>query len=284
MESEGLDISAAASYSGFGVTASASSQSDTEKKQAESFKHHSSEQLVYSFGASPPADIKVSTWLDSVKTNPVPISIKLQQLDTLFEDSRYGQVISEKLGSTQIKNDVQQDLKQFIDSYCKRLHDEGKVASCSIPDPDPPFPSVGLRALYRFYKKGDHMASTSSNCEGYTMESKLGCVADGAMPGTKQLYRCKFGSDHFTTTDVNCENTGSTGQSLGWIWTSPQESATLQLHRCRKGGDHFDSLDSECEGRQVEDPLGYLSDCSRPPSPPSVQDKMPDIGSLRSLV
>merc|ERR550537_1938708 len=74
-----------ASWSGFGVTASSNFMTNSQKTQASTFKSHTEEQSTYTIGAKPPDDDKASTWIQSIIENPAPITLRLTQLDTLFE-------------------------------------------------------------------------------------------------------------------------------------------------------------------------------------------------------
>eukprot|EP00756_Hemistasia_phaeocysticola_P025558 Hpha_TRINITY_DN16011_c5_g6::TRINITY_DN16011_c5_g6_i1::g.119658::m.119658 len=94
MLSEGLDIKVAASYSGYGATAAASTETDSQKKMAQTFSSKSSEQREYTMGAKPPSDGKPSTWVQSTIVSPAPMGVKLQQIDQLLDNSIYPQYAS----------------------------------------------------------------------------------------------------------------------------------------------------------------------------------------------
>lgn len=136
MLSDGLDISAAASYSGFGASAAGSVQVDSEKQQAHRFSSASSEQRMYSQGAKPPADGKTSTWIQETIGSPAPMYIKLEQLHTLLDDAKFP-----LLGAVRT---VKANLQQALKEYCEFLRSGSAVESCAAPDADPPFPQRGM--------------------------------------------------------------------------------------------------------------------------------------------
>jgi hypothetical protein len=131
MVQDGLDVKEAASASGFGVAVSESFETDSQKQMAAEFSKKCSDQKVYSIGAKPPSDDKAETWAQSTITSPAPISMKLEQLDGLFEQS-YG---------LQVSDQVRANMQTALEGYCEKLKSEGKVESCDAPDPDPPAPS-----------------------------------------------------------------------------------------------------------------------------------------------
>ncbi len=66
--------------------------------------------------------------------------------------------------------------------------------------------------LYRCYTRsvgsghlGKHFVTTSSNCDGYTIEGIYGYVYTSQATGTRPLYRMyhAWTGDHFTTYDLN---------------------------------------------------------------------------------
>ena len=125
MSEDIMDIKAAASYSGYGATASASFQSDSDKKTAEKFREASTSQKLYSIGAKPPADNKGLTWAQSAIQSPTPMSMRLAQIDSLVEDAA-----------------IAANLSAALSQYCEHLKDAGTVTSCDAPGPDPPFPAA----------------------------------------------------------------------------------------------------------------------------------------------
>ena len=66
--------------------------------------------------------------------------------------------------------------------------------------------------LYRCHSptSGDHMATTSSTCEGgdYVNEAPLGNLYTTMPPGGSAVYRCYVAPDHMVSTDPNCEAMG----------------------------------------------------------------------------
>jgi hypothetical protein len=131
MVQDGLDIKTAAKFSGYGATAKATFERETEEKMASEFASQCENQQLYTIGASPPEDHKVETWAQKTLTDPQPIKMKIESIDNLF-DERYGNA------DDQIRENVRTALKD----YCQKLMDEGVVQSCEAPgdDPLPPGP------------------------------------------------------------------------------------------------------------------------------------------------
>ena len=123
MESTGLDIKAAASFSAFGASASASHETDSQKKQAEAFSASTASQQIYSVGAKPPGDNKASSWVQESIISPAPISFELVPIDELIDDSA-----------------IKSNLQRALSGYCNKLKSQGIVKSCNPPPPDKPFP------------------------------------------------------------------------------------------------------------------------------------------------
>jgi len=132
MESMGLDISAGASYSAWGVSAAASVMSKDQKEKAEEFSSSSSEQLLYSLGAAPPEDGKALTWAQDTIKSPMPINLKLTPIIEIM-DGLYGIEVTAK---------VKSNFQKALDDYCSILQEKRLVGSCSAVGPDPPFPTA----------------------------------------------------------------------------------------------------------------------------------------------
>eukprot|EP00462_Mataza_sp_D1_P023527 CAMPEP_0175142926 /NCGR_PEP_ID=MMETSP0087-20121206/13106_1 /TAXON_ID=136419 /ORGANISM="Unknown Unknown, Strain D1" /LENGTH=447 /DNA_ID=CAMNT_0016426855 /DNA_START=99 /DNA_END=1439 /DNA_ORIENTATION=+ len=153
MLSTGLDIKAAASYSGFGATASGSHETDEQKKMSQTFSSASSEQLLYTIGAKPPADNKASTWIQSTTSTPAPIRLELRQLDSVLQDFEKDIVSSStRFYTLDTYAQVKANLQQALGNYCNYLKNQSMISDCNAPGPDPPFPSAdfpvaGLRQL-----------------------------------------------------------------------------------------------------------------------------------------
>ncbi|GAA2785207.1 LamG domain-containing protein [Crossiella cryophila] len=106
---------------------------------------------------------------------------------------------------------------------------------------------------------GDHLTSVGGVPTGYRAEWRMGILPFIPQPGTKALELCLDGTDAFTALETDCG--GKTKlRTLGWIHTEPpagKESA--RLLRCRlPNGERFDSTDPGCEGQTPDGVLGYL--------------------------
>jgi len=130
MLDQNINIKVAASYSAFGISASASHQHDDQKKMADTFRSYSAELHVYSVGAKPPADGTAATWAQSTLTSPAPMRTQLESLVTLVSDTR-----------------IKANLQTALDEYCGHLKKAGIVKTCDAPGKDPPFPQPSKPAV-----------------------------------------------------------------------------------------------------------------------------------------
>jgi len=146
MVENGFNINAGASFSAFGVTASADFMSDDDKKKAEEFSSKSTEQKIYTTGAAPPSDNNPMTWIQETKSSPAPMTLKLSSLVNLLDDA-YGVEVSDA---------VKANMQKALDEYCNHLYQENEVASCSAPGPDPDFPNPPLIRTWVDWSTNNH--------------------------------------------------------------------------------------------------------------------------------
>ena len=123
LESQNIDIRAAASASAFGISVSAKVQVEEDKTLAAQFRSEDIQRSVYTHGAAPPADGDPSTWASQTIESPAPISIELERLDSL---------------PLPISEAAMANLEQALDTYCAMLVGEGQIGSCDGPSESEP--------------------------------------------------------------------------------------------------------------------------------------------------
>lgn len=131
----GVNVKASASYSAWGASASVSTMTDKQRKDAEEYSKQSTSQSLYTVGALPPSDGKVETWVKDVVLEPMPLHYTLTSLDTVLTTSYFP---DDKHISIKNKN-----LQKALKAYCEQLQRDGHVKSCKPPPPDPPINAPG---------------------------------------------------------------------------------------------------------------------------------------------
>ena len=102
---------------------------DDKAKEAADFQSNCTSQIKYSSGKRPPSDGRPETWMEETPSDPEPLTLTLTPLDEIHGlDHVVYNVIVQNLGKF-LKND-----------YCLQLKNDGDVARCNAPGPDPPFP------------------------------------------------------------------------------------------------------------------------------------------------
>lgn len=120
MVETGADVSASAKY----CAIEASVDVNYDKKAAEEFKKATSEQSIYSRGSRPPKQGKIEDWLHQTFQEPFPISIKLATIYDLLDKDEV----------------IKHNLKNALETYCRKLKAIGALDSCEKLKPDPPLP------------------------------------------------------------------------------------------------------------------------------------------------
>ena len=115
-------------------------------------------------------------------------------------------------------------------------------------------------SLLRYYNGGDHFVTTARLTVGYLFEQSLGFMPLVPLPNTAHIFSCLVGGwDQMLSLDPNCESTQVLG-SIGYLFTTPPLMRPYNgVYRCYvpATGDHFASNDPKCEGTTVEGLLGY---------------------------
>lgn len=119
LQSEGVNVKAAAKYSAMSYSMGASLNLDKESEEKMSEFQSNAEQHVYSRGERPRDNDK--DWASTVAYNPSPVSFKVAPITDLYllpyvKDSR-----------------VVENLFQAMAEYCPRLQANGEVQDCSEP-------------------------------------------------------------------------------------------------------------------------------------------------------
>jgi hypothetical protein len=133
LESDGVTVSAAASYSGkfdLGLKTS----NTYEQEQAQKFNKQREEWSQVSIGSKPPADGKVSTWSQSCFNDPMPISYNLESIQHLFDE--------ELLPNEKNLIEKNKNMNKALREYCSFLKSNGEVDSCQEPGEDRGLPII----------------------------------------------------------------------------------------------------------------------------------------------
>jgi len=125
MISSGLNVSAAASSSSV-VSANGSLSSDTERRDAESFKRASIEQNHFNKGGTYYQD--PTTWMTSVREAPMPIYYELLPISDVLQPK----FMPSSINTTELAA-KRQGLEQALTTYCSTMVAAGEISSC---DPD----------------------------------------------------------------------------------------------------------------------------------------------------
>jgi len=129
MVSKGVNIGAAASYSGkFSV--GVSTMTDTQKTEAQSFKRETTEQNIYSIGKPPLANGDRDAWMQGTMEEPQPIWLRLEPMWEMRALKQY----------LKNKPTVLENIKMAIGGHCQSLKKQGVVSSCEGLPEDPSFP------------------------------------------------------------------------------------------------------------------------------------------------
>jgi len=191
----GFDIKTGASFSAFGVTASASYMSKDDKQKAQEFSSKSTEQKTYTIGAAPPSDNNPMTWVKETKASPAPMTLKLTSILSLFDDL-YGVKVSAA---------VKANMKKALDEYCNYLLDQNEVASCSAPAPDPPFPNPPLKRTWYDWATNNQNGNlnTIQECSEGEYVTKMKWEQEGNYGSIDLGFWCSDGNFYRMTGNLN---------------------------------------------------------------------------------
>lgn len=132
----GIDVEAAASYHGFGITAAAEVRTKKQIEMAEMFSDVKEEYVLSVMGTRPPKNASITDWSRDVIKEPMPIKYSLNVITALLVD-RYFK--DEKINNLkQIRKNMAQGLKD----YCLTLAGKKIIDDCNSPSPDPAPPKA----------------------------------------------------------------------------------------------------------------------------------------------
>lgn len=142
LESEGIDVSVAAKYSGL-VSVGVTSSTQVNTAVASAYNSQLTKRRTISSGSRPPADGNVGTWLSTSVNNPAPIGLTLKSLSELFTQSYFDASFANYKDLATIKT----NLDQAFESYCRHLQSitttQNLKPSCLPPNSDKIFGLVG---------------------------------------------------------------------------------------------------------------------------------------------
>jgi len=131
---------------------------DYNETERETFDRYTSEQLLYSRGAPPPADGQALTWASSTFDNPNVLSFTLDRIDNLY--------LLDYVSSGVVAN-----LGKALDGFCATLVAEGELEDCNLPPPDPPIPKPRIWSHWSNFGEGtDYRAQ---ECPEYSYVEKI---------------------------------------------------------------------------------------------------------------
>lgn len=164
MSSSNYVVQSGASASAWGASAAVDIMSEEEKKQAETFSSYSETQSTYTVGGEFPPDGSVTTWMNSCKDAPMPISYKLYDIPTILSPAFFPD--DENIFAKS------QALYEANMAYCAKQVEQGLVESCDALEPDPPFPPTSIMGgMYTVNDNGSGIANpytgTTSCLSGY---------------------------------------------------------------------------------------------------------------------
>merc|ERR1719341_1701259 len=119
MESEGFDVSAAASYSGFGFSVGAEFSMSSKQQSASSRFNEEVETYTTSVGSAVPQDGDAMTWASTVKDNPVPMGIQLIPISNVLKPQYTGEVFDQGFVDK---------FTEVLGGYCDYLKANGELA------------------------------------------------------------------------------------------------------------------------------------------------------------
>ena len=125
MISDGLNIGF---YAGFSALDAVNASFHYNNTESETFKKYVKEQNVYSRGAAPPGDLNPFTWVSNTYEEPMVLDMNIEPI--------YELPIQELVSSPSVLS----NLRQAVEEYCPKLLEEGKIASCELPNTDPSLP------------------------------------------------------------------------------------------------------------------------------------------------
>ena len=134
--SDGISVTAKASYSSLYSLSAGLGLSKSQIAKAKQFQNQA-ESSVISVGAPPPTNGKTMEWASKVKDTPVPVKYTLASIEELFSETY--------MKETNINYvTLQERIKNVKKKYCQELQRNGKVDSCQQVDDYKRFKKISL--------------------------------------------------------------------------------------------------------------------------------------------
>jgi len=143
LESMGIKVEVAASYSGFGITGAVDTRTEDQKKMAKTFDEKKEETKLSAIGSRPVQGGDWKAWLASVYADPMPLRYQLVQISEIFQQTFFKEVKFNK-----DLNKLRRNMDMALAGYCGYIKNKGLIDSCSAPGPDPPFPKHATSCRY----------------------------------------------------------------------------------------------------------------------------------------
>jgi len=86
MTEKGRSVEIGASATAYGFTVSSGYRNENERKDAEEFKKHSTNQRIFSIGEIPPKSGEALDWVQKAKSSPAPMRLKLIPISKILEN------------------------------------------------------------------------------------------------------------------------------------------------------------------------------------------------------
>eukprot|EP01126_Amoeba_proteus_P001912 TRINITY_DN10592_c0_g2_i4.p1 TRINITY_DN10592_c0_g2~~TRINITY_DN10592_c0_g2_i4.p1 ORF type:complete len:522 (-),score=74.41 TRINITY_DN10592_c0_g2_i4:155-1720(-) len=169
LESNGVTVSAAASYSG-AFSIGVKSLTDVQKEEAQKFDSEKTSWKAFSLGSKPPSDASVNSWAQQAIDQPAPIAYAIDSISSLLTTQNF----AENLFNITAKK---ANMDRALGEYCNYLQQIGQVTSCVGPSGDNSLPKI--KNSCRF---------CSNSCGGRWSEDLGTMSADSDWPAWSYTY------------------------------------------------------------------------------------------------
>ena len=225
MTESGVNVEAAASYTGKFFSMSGSMTLDTSQHQSASHFQQETTQKTISVGSAPPADGDAMKWASSVLENPVPVSYDLKLIDKLFT--------KHYMHHLNIDHDeLLTKVEYHLERYCDELMRRRELNTCEGLTPGIELQDVRLQGFFRTFLSDEDTCIESCmrdvNCVAISM--CFGCIDHEFFAGRCFQYKSVSG---FTSIY-------SDSRSKHWVTFIIQEKILhdFTIHHSRILGSH----------------------------------------------
>jgi len=135
LQSQSINVSASASYSGAVYSGGASASVGTSSSNSQKFSSAVSETKIFSIGSVPPTDNSATTWANDAITEPMPIKYELRPLTDVFNNRFFDlkQFKDLKLDIGSLYDNLKTAMTKYCDDY---LLPQKYVKNCAAPKAD----------------------------------------------------------------------------------------------------------------------------------------------------